>query len=254
MLSFLSELRKRNSLLSLFGWVCWLGAFCCTLLYQADPTIITGINAWIKPFKFFASLALLSWTMAWLLFYLDARKKVKIYSWVLVITMAIEITIVVWQAAHGRRSHFNFSSPLNGALFGIMGFAILLFTLWSGYMGYLFFRQKKFSISDTYVWGIRLGILFFVIFSFEGGLMVQRLAHTVGGVDGSPGLPLFNWSKEYGDLRVAHFFGMHSLQLLPLMGAWLTNTVKQLFIFAVLYFILLAVFLVQAFLAVPFIS
>lgn len=172
----------------------------------------------------------------------------------MVITMFIEMAIIVYQAANGRRSHFNFTTPLNSILFSIMGVAILTFTLWTGYICILFFKQKKFNIPDTYVWGIRLGMLFFVIFSFEGGLMVQRMAHTVGGIDGSPGLPLFNWSREYGDLRVAHFFGMHSLQILPLMGAYFTNSVKQLFLFAVLYFILVSVFLAQALLVVPFMS
>lgn len=254
MLSFLSELRKRNSLLALAGWLCWLGAFVCMLLYQADTTFVTGINAWIKPIKFFSSIAIVSWTMAWLLIYLDEPKKTKTYSWVLVVTMAIEMAIIVFQAANGRRSHFNITSPLNSILFAIMGVAITTFTLWTGYICLLFFRKKTYTIADTYVWGIRLGLLFFVIFSFEGGLMVQRMAHTVGAIDGSPGLPFFNWSREYGDLRVAHFFGMHSLQVLPLMGAYFTNSVKQLFLFAVLYFILVAVFLAQALLVVPFIS
>lgn len=254
MLSFISELRRRNSLLALAGWLCWLGAFICMLLYQADHTFVTGINAWIKPIKFFGSIAIASWSMAWLLFYLDAPKKVKIFSWMMVITMFIEMAIIVYQAANGRRSHFNITTPLNSILFSIMGVAILTFTIWTGYICILFFKQKKFNIPDTYVWGIRLGLLFFVIFSFEGGLMVQRMAHTVGGIDGSPGLPLFNWSREYGDLRVAHFFGMHSLQILPLMGAYFTNSVKQLFLFAVLYFILVSVFLAQALLVVPFMS
>ena len=54
-MKFLSELKRRNRILYIFGWLCWLGAFVCIVLSGRDDTQILNINAWIKPLKFFLS-------------------------------------------------------------------------------------------------------------------------------------------------------------------------------------------------------
>jgi hypothetical protein len=102
-----------------------------------------------------------------------------------------------------------------------------------------------------YVWGIRIGLILFVIFSFEGGLMASQLAHTVGAPDGSEGMPLVNWSRKYGDLRIAHFFGMHALQLLPLAAYYVFSSTRQVIIAGVVYFILVAALFIRAMMAMP---
>jgi hypothetical protein len=141
--------------------------------------------------------------------------------------------------------------PLNAMFFSIMGIFIVLFTFTAIYIAILFFRQKQFAIPLPYLWGIRLGLLVFIFFTSEGGMMVAKMAHTIGGPDGGPGLPLVNWSTRYGDLRIAHFFGMHSLQILPLFGYYVAKNKNHTILFSTIYFAFVMFLFVQAMAGVP---
>ncbi len=246
---FLLQLRSRNRLLFYFGAINLMGALASLLLVAPDPqNQVLGINAWIKPAKFSLSIWLLCWTLAWYLVYWEDRKAVQRFGYATVVTMTIEMVIITWQAANGRLSHFNISTPLYGMLFSLMGVAITIFTLWVLYMNILFFRQQQFPIwmTDGYKEGIRWGMLLFVVFAFEGGLMASRLQHTVGAPDGGAGLPFLNWSLEAGDLRVAHFFGMHALQVLPITGYYLARERWQIHLFTLAYLLFVSLLLWQA--------
>ncbi len=248
-MSFFIELRRRNALLFWFGLFNLAVAIVCLILIPFEETQILGVNRWLKPFKFYASVGIMVLTMGWLLYYLNNAKKIRIYSWFIVITMFFENGLIITQAIRKTTSHFNATSALNGIMFNIMGMLIAIFTIVVIFICISFFRQKQFSISTSYVWGIRLGLLFFIIFSLEGGLMVGLLKHTIGGPDGGPGLPLVNWSSRYGDLRIAHFIGIHSLQVLPLFGNYFSKT--QTLIFSFVYFLLASALFLQAMKGIP---
>jgi hypothetical protein len=250
-MKFLNELRKRNFILYYFGWLYFAGGIVCIIMTQTSETIVLGINAWIKPMKFFFSIWIFCWTMGWFLAYLNNKRRVRIYTWAVVVVMIIEQVIITWQAANGRLSHFNITTPFYRLLFTIMGVAIATLMAWTGVIGYYFFKQKQFDVPMPYVWGIRLGIILSVLFSFEGGIMAAQLSHTVGAPDGGPGLPIVNWTRQYGDLRVAHFIGIHSLQIIPLFGYYIAKTNRSVQLFAAGYFILTMFLLIQAFRKIP---
>src|SRR5215510_11935448 len=87
-----------------------------------DPRTITGMPAWLKPAKFAASTAIYSLTLAWIFSYLPDWPRVRrTASWATSAIFVFEVGIVDMQAWRGTTSHFNVSTPLNTALFAVMG-------------------------------------------------------------------------------------------------------------------------------------
>lgn len=251
-MNWLIELHQRNNTLALYGWIVLLGGIVCLILSKTTTVQVNNINAFIKPTKFFLSIWIFCWTMAWIGYELKSPEVIKVYNIVVILVMSFELFVITWQAANGRLSHFNISNKLYSTLYNLMGVAISILTLHTLYIGILFFTKNVSHIPTGYLWGIRLGIILFVIFSFEGGLMGAKLQHTIGNVDGSKGLPFLNWSVSYGDLRVAHFVGIHSLQVLPLLGFFVFRNSATIIIVSVLYLALAVFVLVQALRARPF--
>lgn len=250
---FINELKRRNPLLYWFGILNIIAAVICIILWQKTNIQVNGVNAFIKPLKFYTSIAIFVWTIGWLMHYLEMPAKVRYFNLMAIVVLSYETFVITWQAANGRLSHFNVSNSLYSALFTIMGIAITILTVWTGYICYLFFKIKEWSLPMAYVWGIRLGLLFFVVFAFEGGIMASLLKHTVGGADSGNGIALLNWSRQHGDLRTAHFLGMHSLQLFPLFGYYITKSSKVIIAFAFTYLMIVVAVLAQALMGLPLI-
>lgn len=187
-----------------------------------DTRLVAGANVWLKPLKFEISIVVFLLTIGWLLLRLDAADAWKV--WIargVSAMMLIEIVAICLQAARGVRSHFNFETPFDGTVFATMGFAIALNTIIVACVLLLFLRKQP-QLAPAVLWGIRLGLVLFLLASAQGTMLVRNGAHTVGAPDGGPGLPFAGWSTRFGDLRVAHFAGMHALQILPLLG-WLAS-------------------------------
>ncbi len=240
MIYFLQTLKYRNESLFYFGLICFILAIIFLILTRFTTTQVYNVNAWYKPFKFAASTMLYVWAMAWFIGYLpnfDAR----IFNWVIIVTLGFEIIYIAWQASRGSLSHFNVSTSFYSFMYSMMALAATIATLATAYIGILFLKSDFPDLPLHYVWSIRLGIFIFVIFAFEGFVMGSRMSHTIGGADGGEGIPLLNWSKKFGDPRIAHFIGMHALQVLPVLSYYLLRN-TQLTIFVSFLYLALAVF------------
>lgn len=223
-LDFLAEIYRRNPVLALTGWLMIATSVVLLSIAPFDSRTIMGINPWIKPLKFTISITIFVWTLGWFLHYLSNRRwAVRFISWGTLFVFAVEMFCLILQAARGAISHFNVKTPFDAAIFSTMGLMIAINTALVLLALLLFFGRTATPLPLAYLWGIRLGLLLFLLASIEGTVMISQMAHTVGQPDGGPGLPVVNWSTRAGDLRIAHFLGFHALQILPLVGYGLSR-------------------------------
>ena len=198
-----------------------------TLMTMAiDVRTLNGINVWIKPAKFEFSVAIQFMTVAWFLQLLPFEQRASRLATTLCQTMVVvgilEIAYIALQASKGEASHFNSSTPLSVFLYSLMGIGAITMLSISGWLGIMILRDGDTDKPFVYVAGLSL-----IAGSLLGGLtgifMSLHQSHWVGGLHtDAGGLAIFGWSRTGGDLRVAHFFGMHIMQAVP-VATWLTG-------------------------------
>jgi hypothetical protein len=203
----------------------------CLVGLVSDARVIAGAPAWLKPAKFGASGAIYLATLAWMMREVPHTRLRRFAEQVLSVIIVAETVVIMGQAARGRLSHFNVDSPLDVAIFSGMGIGIA--TVWVLSAVLLVLHLRTPARDRSLAIAFRLGLALNIAGAGVGWMMTQprpeQLAaiergerpfvvgsHTVGAPDGGPGMPLTRWSRDFGDLRVAHFLGMHALQLLPL--------------------------------------
>jgi hypothetical protein len=253
MIEFVLSVKSKNEGLFYFGLVCVTFAFSCLIIAKTTVVHVYGVNAWYKPFKFAFSTFLFSWSMAWYCSYLT-KFNIQLFNWTVILLLGFEIVYIGLQAAKGQQSHFNVSTRFYATMFSMMAIAATIVSLYTAYVAILFCISTFTELPSHYVWSIRFALILFVVFSFQGFAMGSRMSHTVGAVNDNSSLFILGWSKLFGDLRVAHFIGMHALQVLPVLSFYVFKDTKWTVIFSVLYGVLAFSTLRQALKARPLIS
>jgi hypothetical protein len=225
--------------LTVLGFIMAADFAFCMLGLVVDRRVITGAPAWLKPAKFGLSTMIAAWSFAFCIASTTIWPRlVRALDAVLAVGLFVEIGLIDMQAARGTSSHFNLATQFDNTVFAVMGVSIACIWLTMLVLAVGLFRQP--FASSSWGWSLRLGMVLALIGTGSGGLMTVpnsrqlaekhvtgRLpiagAHTVGAPDGGPGVPITGWSAEHGDLRVAHFIGMHGLQFLPLLAWWMAR-------------------------------
>ncbi|WYW17024.1 hypothetical protein LCL61_15850 [Amycolatopsis coloradensis] len=209
-----------------------------------DDRSLVNAPIWLKPLKFTISVGLYAVTLAWLIGQLTRGKRL---GWwlgtVFAAGLGLDMALLFWQIAiRGRTLHFNRETPAdqwinnmvaNGAFTGWGATAAIALLL-------LFQRLPDRAMNSALragaalsVAGIGVALLMFgpneqQMAQFRAGERPSILgAHAVGVPDGGPGLPVLGWSTVGGDMRIPHFFGIHAIQVLPLVAFGLLKLARR---------------------------
>ena len=207
-----------------------VGAVVLVPFWIFDARELGGVSVWEKPLKFFISSAIFSFTFSWLSSFITKGSRwVKVAGLFIAISLAVELVLITAMAALGTTSHFNVSTPTATVVWSLMAtfISIVLFsTLFLSIM-ILFQKQQEFNLKLTLTLGslntaVGMGLAYLMTWPTAKQLAdYQGIAgaHAVGVSDGGPGLPFLGWSTVAGDLRVGHFFGLHSIQVAAILLA-----------------------------------
>ncbi len=195
-----------------------------------DARTLLGVSVWTKPFKF--SLSLFAYFATLLLMAqlvpatfwrtLSGRSLVSI-----TLVMALgEMAYIIWQAAQGEASHFNHSTSFHSMMYSLMGFGAVMLVSVLVWFALVIARAARWQLlSQPMTLAVTVGLaLTFLLGGGFGGYLGGNGSHFVGpGTTDADGLWLVKWARDVGDLRVAHFFGMHAMQVIPLFALMLPS-------------------------------
>ena len=212
-----TELFRRERRLALFGFALLALLVPLALAGALDERTLRGANVWLKPMKFALSLGLFALTTAWFVGHLlPAARRLRALDWivwVLIGSASFELAYIALQAGLGQGSHYNVGDPVHGVLYGLMGLGALALTATQPALAWLLLRHADPRRAPAYRLAVLIGlVLTFVLGATVGGLLSGLQPPETAA------LPVIGWSLAGGDLRPAHFLGIHGQQALPLVG------------------------------------
>lgn len=261
-LTRLPALRRAQPVLAAAALVSLLALAPVMLALAIDVRTVNGINIWVKPAKFLVSFVVYYATLAWVFAVLppgvQASRAGRFVIWAPVVVGLLEMLWLLLAAAQGVPSHFNGGAPVWRLAYlgaGAGAVVLLVAVLVQGVLVARHARGLAPALRDALVLG---AVIAFGATLVTAGYLSSGTGHWVGGTaNDAAGLPLLGWSRDGGDLRVAHFWALHAQQAIPLLGFGLLRLGRPrarvaVWLGAAAYLAFVAFTFVQAVHGVPF--
>lgn len=217
-----AEIFLRQGTLAFYGFALIALSAVAVMLQSLDPRLLdSGVNVWVKPAKFLSSIGIFALTTAWFFGYIRPERRrsplMRAIAAILIVAGTFELAWICWQAANGLESHFNHDTPLSNTMYGLMGVFAVLLVGTTLPLAWEIGRRPAEHLRGDFVAAVVIGLLLtFLLGGILGGYMSAQPGHSVGAEGGRT--PLFGWNRSGGDLRIAHFLGIHAEQAIPIMA------------------------------------
>lgn len=189
------------------------------LVFAIDGGRWAGPVSWRKPIVFGFSFGVTYITLAWVMTFLPRRPRV---GWALMglfgVAAVLEVVLISMQRWRGVASHFNESTGFDGAVFSMMGTAVVV-------VGIVVLALTGWSLTSltappSFALAIRVGLVMLAVSQLLGALII---VNGQGVVD-----PVLEGSREpsiwgaAGVMKLPHALTIHAVQVLPAL-AWLAS-------------------------------
>ena len=217
--SLFNNLGTPQKVAYLFGYGVMITGLAHLITFLLTPdAVLEGPIGFRKPMVFGLSAGFTLVTMGWLLKFYKSRPRLHTAMMAMMsAALIIEIIIIDVQRFRSLPSHFNMGTPLDAALWSIMGLSILIFASVSTTQAILSFG--KLTGSPTMNLAIRTSMILFFFSQISGQLIVSHGMNQVM-VEGTFVLENIEHSTtvgEAGNLKLPHAISLHSIQALPLL-------------------------------------
>lgn len=222
--SLVSRWYRREPLLANYTIAVFLLIPLILAAIQFDDRTLNGINIWIKSLKFNIAIVIYLGTLTWYCGWIGARIKshrvYRLYMHVLCGTLVFMLPWLYGAAILGEPAHYNRTHVVLAPMYALMGIVSVMFTTGTIVIGVLIAISRHPAITAFFryavVWSLCVSFVFTVYMASE---LASLDSHWIGGSQTDlNGLWGLGWSRDGGDLRVAHFFSLHAMQIIPLFA------------------------------------
>lgn len=224
--AWLAESLARERRLTIYGLALLALLLPMAIAWALEERTVRDVIVWIKPMKFALSIALLALTTAWFIGHLRPAYRggrgIDRIVWVLIGAGSFELGYITLQAALGQASHYNVGDAFHGTMYTLMGVGALALTATQPMLAWQLHRHADPLRPAAYRLAVQIGLVLTFVLGAGVGMLLGSLQPPSGGTT----LPLFGWSLSGGDLRPAHFVGIHAEQVLPLLGFAIAATAQ----------------------------